>query len=357
MASIQKRKKANGDYSYRVRIRVEGAPFVTNTFPTRKEAIAFARRMEAEIRAGRYFGREEDKEKTFAEFIDRYIEKELPKNPKNYAKQKMLLTWWRSHLGSYFLCHITPAMIAHLRDKLMSEMTQRKKIRTSSTTNRYIAALSKALKIVCKEWHWIKENPVDKISRPKENKPRERYLEVEEINLLLSLCKKSKSPHLYAITVFALATGARKGEILGLKHSDIDYNRSTATFRDTKNGETRTVHLSQPILDILNAEKRKRMVLSEYVFPNQTGKGPADIRSAWDKAVADAKLKDVCFHSLRHTAASHLAMQGASTLEISKILGHKTLRMVNLYSHLSTASTAPILNRMNEDILGKIVNE
>ncbi|MFI0434989.1 MAG: hypothetical protein ACH350_04580 [Parachlamydiaceae bacterium] len=136
MASIQKRQKADGEYSYRVRIRVEGAPLVTETYPTRKEALNFARRMEAEIRAGRYFGREEDKEKTFLEFIDRYIEKELPKNPKGYAKQKALLTWWKSKLGSYFLCHITPSMIAELRDKLMSETTYRKKLRTSSTTNR-----------------------------------------------------------------------------------------------------------------------------------------------------------------------------------------------------------------------------
>lgn len=52
--------------------------------------------MESEIRAGRYFGKEECKEKTFAEFIDRYIEKELPKNPKGYAKQKMLLAWWKN---------------------------------------------------------------------------------------------------------------------------------------------------------------------------------------------------------------------------------------------------------------------
>lgn len=46
--------------------------------------------MEAEVRAGRYFGREEDKEKTFAEFLDRYIEKELPKTPNGYKKQKMM---------------------------------------------------------------------------------------------------------------------------------------------------------------------------------------------------------------------------------------------------------------------------
>ncbi len=170
MASIQKRRKTNGEYSYRVRIRVEGAPLITETYPTRKEAFAFARRMEAEVRAGRYFGKEEDKEKTFSEFIDRYIDKELPKNLKGYPKQKMLLTWWKSQLGSYFLCRITPSMIAELRDKLLTETTSRHKIRTPSTVNRYIAALSRAYTICQKEWHWVNDNPVLKISRPKENK-------------------------------------------------------------------------------------------------------------------------------------------------------------------------------------------
>lgn len=107
MASIQKRKKANGEYSYRVRIRVEGAPFTTKTYPTRKEALAFARRMESEIRAGRYFGRQESKERTFSEFIDRYIESELPRNPIIFDKQSKQLRWWQKHLGDYFLSHLT----------------------------------------------------------------------------------------------------------------------------------------------------------------------------------------------------------------------------------------------------------
>lgn len=357
MASIQKRKKSNGEYSYRVRIRVEGAPLVTDTFPTRKEALVFARRMESEIRAGRYFGREEDKEKTFAEFIDRYIEKELPKNPKGYKKQKMLLTWWKSKLGSYFLCHITPAMIAECRDRLMSETTRRRKLRTPSTANRYLAALSRAFTVGIKDWQWLKENPVSKISRPKENKPKERYLDKEEINRLLTCCRKSKSPHLYAAVSFLLATGARKSEVLGLKIGDVDFNRSTATFTNTKNGTSRTVHLTQHVLDILRNEKQKRFVMSEYLFPSVNGKKPADIREAWERVVEAAGLKNVSLHTLRHTVASHLSMQGFSILEIGNILGHKSMSMVKRYSHLSTASTVPILNRMNDEILGKIVNE
>lgn len=357
MASIQKRKKANGEYSYRVRIRVEGAPLVTDTYSTRKEAMAFARRMESEIRAGRYFGREEDKEKTFAEFIDRYIGKELPKNPNGYAKQKMLLTWWKGQLGKYFLCHITPVMIAELRDHLMSETTRRHKLRSSSTANRYLAALSRAFNICQKEWHWVKENPVLKITRPKENRARERYLEKVEIDQLLKACKKSKSPHIYAVTVFALATGARKSEILGLKQGDICFDRATATFRDTKNGETRTAHLSAQVLNVLKEGTSKRTVFSEYIFPSVNGKKPADIREAWEGAVKEAGLKDVVFHTLRHTAASHCAMAKMSTLEIAHILGHKSLSMVKRYSHFSTHASVEAINNMNDKILGYAVND
>lgn len=356
MAYIEKRKQKNGKVSYRARVRQAGSPDVSQSFATRTEAVRWSQRMEAEIRAGRYFGREEDKEKTFAQFIDRYIEKELTKNPKAYKKQKMMLTWWKSQLGRFFLCHITPSMIAELRDKLLSEITHRLKLRTPSTANRYLAALSRAFTVGVNEWQWLKENPVRKISRPKENKPRERYLDKEEIDRLLTACRKSKSPHLYAVVSCLLATGARRGEVLGLKIGDVDFNRSTLTFSRTKNGDTRTVHLSKHVLDILRREKEKRIVMSEYFFPSMDGKRPADIKAAWEHAVKNAGLKNVCLHTLRHTVASHLSMSGFSVLEIGNILGHKSMSMVKRYSHLSTASTVKVLNTINEDFFGVLNN-
>jgi integrase len=258
MAYIEKRKSPNGKLTYRARVRQAGSPDISSTFPTRTQAVKWSQRMEAEVRAGRYFGREETQEKTFAEFIDRYIEKELPKNQKAYQKQKMLLTWWKSHLGKYYLCHVTPSLTAELRDVLLSENTVRGKLRTTSTTNRYLAALSRAFTICIREWHWTKENPVLKITRPKEGKSRERYLEKDEIIFLLNACRKSKSLHLYAVTLFALTTGAPKGEILGLKWDDVNFKRNVATFRDTKNGEMRSVHLSTQILFCLHEERSKR---------------------------------------------------------------------------------------------------
>lgn len=109
------------------------------------------------------------------------------------------------------------------------------------------------------------------------------------------------------------------------------------------------------LVSCLLDEKKKRVILSEYVFPSEDGKRPADIRTAWENVVKESGFK-ICFHTLRHTAASHLTMGGASTIEVGAILGHKTLAMIKRYSHLSVSSTAVALNRMNEEVLGKIVN-
>ena len=262
----------------------------------------------------------------------------------------MQLLWWKRQLGKYFLVYVTNTVIAELRDQLLSEKLPRGTKRTSSTTNRYLAALSHVYTVAVKDWGWVNENPVFKVRRPKENKPRERFLEKPEIGRLLGECSKSKSPYLYPLVFLALATGARKGELLTLKWSDIDFARARLTFRDTKNGESRSIHLSKQSMKCLEMEKSKRVIFSEYVFPTRDGKRPADIKTAWEAAVNQAELH-ICFHMLRHTAASQLAMRGATMLELAAILGHKTLAMVKRYSHLSVSATAGALDRMNGDLL------
>jgi integrase len=294
MAYIEKRERADGRPVYRVRIRVAGSPDISRNHDTYKEAKRWAQKKEAEIRETRFFPKDLGKEKTFTELVDRYISKELPKKTKGVAKQTQQLQWWKKHLGKYFLCHITAGMIAEIRDdKLLAETTYRGVLRSPSTANRYLAALSQAYSTAVKEWGWIKENPLSKVKRPKEGKARDRYLEKDEITRLLEECRNSQSPYLYAIVLFALATGARKGEILGLKWSDIDFVRGTATFRDTKNGETRTVGLNRSVLDCLKSEKTKRIVCSHYIFPSADGHSPAGIRTGWEQAVERANLKEV----------------------------------------------------------------
>ncbi|MCE5317111.1 MAG: site-specific integrase [Parachlamydia sp.] len=356
MATIQKRTRADGTDTYRVRIRPPGMPLVSKTLLSFEEAKKWAKLRESELLISAHLPKDFGKEKTFADMVDRYIAKELPKKPKSVAKQTQQLLWWKKQLGKYFLCHITAAMIAEIRDdKLLAETTYRKGLRSSSTANRYLAALSHVYTTAIKEWGWLKDNPVSNVKRPKEGKARERYLDKKEIARLLAECRNSQSPYLYIVVLFALATGARSGEILGLKWNDVDFVRSTATFRDTKNGETRIVSLDPVVVDCLKSQKSKRIISSNYIFPSRDGQSPAGIRTAWDKIIKKFGWKgEVVFHTLRHTAASHLAMRGESQLVISAILGHKTLTMVKRYSHLSLSTTSQALHSMNQEILGNL---
>ena len=83
---------------------------------------------------------------------------------------------------------------------------------------------------------------------------------------------------------------------------------------------------------------------------------PVDLKKPWATAVNKAGLCDFRFHDLRHSAASYLAMNGASTIEIAAVLGHKTLAMVKRYSHLANSHTAKVVAAMNEKVFGGIAN-
>ena len=103
---------------------------------------------------------------------------------------------------------------------------------------------------------------------------------------------------------------------------------------------------------VIREHAKVRRIGNDAVFPSpRTGK-PTFPRHAWDKAVKDAQIKNFRFNDLRHSAASYLAMNGASLMEIAEVAGHKTLQMVKRYSHLSDAHTRGVVAAMNRKIFG-----
>ncbi len=86
-------------------------------------------------------------------------------------------------------------------------------------------ALGHVLNVAMNEWEWINQNPVSRIKKYKEGRGRVRFLTDEEREALLKACQESDNTHLYKIVVLALSTGARKMEIVGLKWSDVDFER------------------------------------------------------------------------------------------------------------------------------------
>lgn len=239
---------------------------------------------------------------------------------------------------------LSPAELVKCRDRLL-------RTHAPATVVRYMAALSHAFTIAIREWGWLEESPMRKVTKPKEPRGRIRFLSDDERDRLLEVCRESYNPYIYPVVVLALSTGARKMEILRLTWQDIDFNRRVMTFHNTKNGERRVVPLVVHALQLVE-QRFEDSSNSRFVFPSRNGKKPFDIQRAWKAALREAEISDFRFHDLRHSAASYLAMNGASLAEISEILGHKTLAMVKRYAHLSEAHTAGVVARMNEKIFG-----
>jgi integrase len=124
------------------------------------------------------------------------------------------------------------------------------------------------------------------------------------------------------------------------------------TFHDTKNRDTRSVPLTGVALALMRQHATMRRLETDLVFPRKDGQRGIDITKAWKNAVKRAHLANFRFHDLRHSAASYLAMNGASLTEIAEVLGHKTLQMVKRYSHLSEAHTAGVVARMTQAVFG-----
>ena len=199
--------------------------------------------------------------------------------------------------------------------------------RGNATIRRYLAVLGHALNVAVKQWQWLYENPLRRVTKPPEPRRRVRFLSDDERERLLQACRESRSPYLYAVVVLALSTGARKMELLGLVWCQVDFIRGAIHLEETKNGERRVLPITGYALDLMQQHASGRRVDTNLVFPGRTGLKPIYIRDAFEAAVQRAGISDFCFHDLRHSTASYLAMSGCSLDEIAEILGHKTLEV------------------------------
>lgn len=340
MATIEKRATDKG-IAYRAKVRLRGFPPETATFERLTDAREWAKKIEADIKEGRYFG--QSKRHTFAELADEY---------EPHAKDTVRLAYWRKVFGPALLSDITSDRIAKQRDKLLAEETPRfatprtgdaevdakraKAKRKGATVNRFLAALSVCMSYAVTELRWLERNPCELIKKPKESKGRVRFLSDDERAALLAACK----PHadLYLAVALSLTTGARQAEIMSLRWGQIDFNRQVITLHDTKNGERRALPLVGEAFTLLQARSKVRDIKDDRVFPARKVKAKTqyiDLRAPWESALKAAGITDFHWHDLRHTAASYLAMGGVSLVEIAKVLGHRTLQMVARYSHLS----------------------
>lgn len=367
MAIIEERKGKDGSTTFRVKIRLKGHAPESQTFLRKTDAKLWAQQREAELRQERAFGITATAKYTVAQMIDRYIRIEVPKRRTEKRAVINFLTWWRNQIGDRALKDISSGILAECRDILLNEghtdhkfqgksASGRKK--SPTTVVRYMAALSHAFSIAVNEWEWLETNPMSKVKKPSLPAGRVRFLDEAERERLLAACKASPCEYLYPVVVLALSTGARYSEIMNLRWRDIDTGRGLARLEETKNGERRALPITGVALEELKSLKHTaKPETGDFVFPRPDGLAPFDIRKYWQAALREAEVENFRFHDLRHTAASYLAMNGATLAEIAAVLGHKTLQMVQRYAHLSDQHVAGVVERMNKAIFREPAND
>jgi len=260
------------------------------------------------------------------------------------------LTLWNDHLGEYRLRDITYDHIEPILDHwefnppCNEEFRTRKKLAKLSpkTLNNYLVCLSSFFVearnnrfLPRDERKW--SNPCRTVKKREVSNGRVRYLSEAEYQDLLIQCRVSKWDKLYLLVMLAVTTGLRRGNLLGIKWSDIDFERGEISIAQTKNDTPFIAVINAKVMEEL--QKFRKGNPSGLVFPSyQIPTKGFEFRDHYNRALRDAGITGCTFHTLRHTHASWLAQKGFSLLEIADSMNHKTLSMTQRYAHLCTES-------------------
>lgn len=152
--------------------------------------------------------------------------------------------------------------------------------------------------------------------------------------------------HLTPLTLLALNTGCRRGELFGLTWADVGAGVLTIHGTRAKSGQTRHVPLNREVRDVIDAWRPAGAKPSAHLFPNGDKAGLTTIKSAWAPLLKRAEIAHFRFHDLRHTFASKLVMAGVDLNTVRELLGHADLKMTLRYAHLAPAIKAAAVEKL-----------
>lgn len=335
MATIRIRKDKKGRNRYQCIVelhRNNRKIYKSKTFNSQREALKWEKNFSYEVDKG-IITKESLKKRRASDAIEKYINTVLPQRPKNARNVIQHLEWWADQIGHIKLSEVTPAICAECRDKLLTEIGPKGKVRKGATALRYIATMSAVFECCVKDWMWINQNPLRSIKKPSPSRRRNRFFSKDEIVKIHGLCASSNSPYMLSIFTIAIHTGMRRGEILSLKWEHIDFEEREIYLPMSKNGEPRDVAMTGEVHKVLsNLAVRNGFRKSGLVFPSpKDPEKPVDIKSTWERILIKAGITDASFHTIRHSTCSYLASMGVSATLIARIVGHKDSRTTDIY--------------------------
>ena len=352
--------------SFRVRIRRQGAPVISRTFPTRKEAERWESEQETAISHGsplplsvRDF--RSAQQVTFADLAQRYLTSIhfAAKRPKTQRGERIKLPHLLQRLGDYAITRITAPVIVAYRDARMSEQTAKGTPVSRDQVRLELALLSVILDLAAGEWQLIPANPCRGIRRPAGEARDRRLNEEEEKRLRIALMRR-QNPRLLWFFLVAYYTGMRSGEIAELRKEWFNQEKRCLDLpgKATKSRKPKRIPLTDEAYNVLIRALKSSEDDAPFVFASKCRDGggyrPYEYGCAWDRVRKMAGVADLRFHDLRHEFVSRLFERTSlSDGQIATLTGHGDPRSLWRYKHLRAELLRPAIQEVNSMLVNR----
>lgn len=354
---IRKEKNKKSTH-YRAVVRYKNF-YKSQTFDSKDEAKEWGMNLELALKKGKTKINAVTKDNiiiTVEDLIKDFKTNIAPKKYKKVEQYNFMFDWWIDKIGQINVRDLSSSTLSQCKNLLINEAPDKpykdNKQKSNSTVNKYLFCMSAVLRYAVKELELLDINPMSKVDKLKKKKGIVRFLTESEIDILLNTAKNMPTKYAYLIYLFILldiSSGGRYSEVLNLTVENIDFDNEIFHFIDTKNGKDRGVPIYTRVMDILKSYLADNNITSGYIF-SFNGKIPY-MKGLVEKTIKTAQIENCRIHDFRHTYASHLAMNGASLLEIAELLGHSNLNQVQIYAHLTRKHTAKLVRKMSANIL------
>lgn len=333
MANIRKR----GD-SWTVEIRRKGV-YKSATFPTKAQAQAWAMQNEGDILTGNHHS---TPDKTFGDLLTTYAETVSVTKKGNRWEQVRIKKILRDEIARVKLCDLNSTHFAAWRDRSLLTLA-------GSSVKRERNLLSNVIQVAIKELGWLKTNPLSGVKMPQEPRARDRTFSDAEIETLLFVMgydyeaqPETINARIGAAMLFAIETGMRAGEICALRSKDVQIDKRVCKVVGEEVGAGKTASARRDVPLTLEAVRILKQLGTLGTAGPLFQLNTAQIDSNFRKAKAKALIEDLHFHDTRGTACTRLS-KTLDILTLSKMLGHKDLRQLQVYFRRSAEETAKLM--------------
>jgi integrase len=317
---------------------------------TKKEAQGYLEKTRTLMREGKYLEKKKEMTTKFEDAVDKFLTwSKVNVKPSTYSGDKRISKVWSAFPGfkGKKLAAITPADVEAYKATRVKEVSQR--------STDYELARLKRLFSLCEAWELCEKNPVKKVKFYHPECMRTRFLTHEEEAILIGLAPPALKPCI----AFAVNTGLRLREMLLLKWKQVDLKQGLVTVlaEQAKGKRTRHVPLNEVARAALESLPRaidpEALVFVHYggiVFGKKKVNAHSFYRQWLDTLEAAGLGKsDVCWHTLRHTFASRLAIAGVPLPVIQKLMGHRSIMMVMRYAHFGDTDLQAAVKILNSN--------